>query len=38
VILVTRWFRLRDRFGDNGIIGVMLGACRRGATLGSTSG
>jgi len=22
---VTRWFRLRDRFGDNGIIGVMLG-------------
>jgi FkbH-like protein len=23
---VTRWFRLRDRFGDNGLIGVMLGA------------
>jgi FkbH-like protein len=22
---VTRWFRLRDRFGDNGIVGVMLG-------------
>jgi FkbH-like protein len=22
---VTRWFRLRDRFGDNGLVGVMLG-------------
>jgi FkbH-like protein len=22
---VTRWFRLRDRFGDNGLIGVMIG-------------
>jgi FkbH-like protein len=21
----TRWFRLRDRFGDNGLIGVMIG-------------
>jgi FkbH-like protein len=23
---VTRWFRLRDRFGDNGLVGVMIGA------------
>jgi FkbH-like protein len=31
---VTRWFRLRDRFGDNGIIGVMLGVVQQGdATL-----
>src|SRR4029453_6902533 len=27
---VTRWFRLRDRFGDNGIVGVMLGVVMAG--------
>jgi FkbH-like protein len=28
---LTRWFRLRDRFGDNGLVGVMIGAVE-GAT------